>query len=728
MSFQHNLSQYPFLLLFFLPLFVFGQKEKKQIDRWYFGPRYGIDFTSGSLEIDYASAMFTYEAATTISDENGNLLFYTNAGGREDGTAFGGIWNKQHQLMDGGDLGTLLGGGYSAAQGCITFRKPGTIDQYCLFTVDEHETLLNTNSQFPTGKGLSYFEIDMSANGGLGKVTTINQKLLNPSFEYLSATIHQNCEDYWVIALTGHYAIEDNYDVADSIYVFPVTAAGVQAPMITPLPNGIPSLGDEYGLIKIAPDGSGFLCGAQYFEFDKSTGAIGAVTNLAGEYGLLEGVFAFSSNSQFIYNFRHYTVDTIEYITATQVELAAASPDDIVKTTGTVIVSNSTVMGYPQLAPDRLLYLPVQSESVNNPTALYAIHDSEAKGMAADFKYTGVNLSGNPNGRFISLGNYTDNLFNTRPDVTIDVGPDQLLSCVTDVSLTLEAPPGFTCYLWSDGSTDPTLEVSAAGTYWLEAYDECRLAKDSVIIELANDFFELDLGMDTMLCESTDWMIAPTLWPDASYLWEDSSTIASRLIGEEGEYWLEVSRGLCVDRDTIAVSYRSQPRLYLSEEDQSLCQGDSLQLYVTTSFANDFFWQDGSTGSSFLATTSGAYRVQATNECGIAEQSIVLDFEDCDPPCPVYIPNAFSPNGDGINDELKAFSPCTFVEYRLRIFDRWGGILFDSQDSSFPHWDGGWKGTTVQTGVYVYLFDYGVLSRDGSIRRFQRAGDCLLTH
>jgi len=250
MTLTYTRARYLTFLLFLFPLLLFGQKNKQQVFTWYFGPQYGLDFSSGNPELLYDSAMPTYEAASTISDQDGNLLFYSNAGGREDGTAEGFIWNKNHEVMEGGELGTLLGGGYSAAQGCVSFPKPGTTDEYYMFTVDEFETLQNEQSQFPMGKGLSYFELDLAANGGLGRVTVSNQKLLQPSFEYLAATIHNNCEDYWVVAITGHYALAEDYDVADSIYIFPITAAGVQAPMIPPLPEGIPALADEYGLIR----------------------------------------------------------------------------------------------------------------------------------------------------------------------------------------------------------------------------------------------------------------------------------------------------------------------------------------------------------------------------------------------------------------------------------------------------------------------------------------------
>ncbi|MEO0790537.1 MAG: gliding motility-associated C-terminal domain-containing protein, partial [Bacteroidota bacterium] len=72
----------------------------------------------------------------------------------------------------------------------------------------------------------------------------------------------------------------------------------------------------------------------------------------------------------------------------------------------------------------------------------------------------------------------------------------------------------------------------------------------------------------------------------------------------------------------------------------------------------------------------------------------------------VYIPTAFSPNNDGINDELTVFTT-DFVELipSVRIYDRWGGMVyeaFDLQAGEVRLWDGRVRAQTAQVGVYVY--------------------------
>ena len=68
----------------------------------------------------------------------------------------------------------------------------------------------------------------------------------------------------------------------------------------------------------------------------------------------------------------------------------------------------------------------------------------------------------------------------------------------------------------------------------------------------------------------------------------------------------------------------------------------------------------------------------------------------------MYIPNSFTPNGDGINDLFRP-SVIGVREYRMRIFDRWGELLFESEDPN-ETWDGGYAGSMVPSGVYVYQY------------------------
>ena len=72
--------------------------------------------------------------------------------------------------------------------------------------------------------------------------------------------------------------------------------------------------------------------------------------------------------------------------------------------------------------------------------------------------------------------------------------------------------------------------------------------------------------------------------------------------------------------------------------------------------------------------------------------------------CDVFIPDAFSPNGDGQNDEFKVYSHC-ITELTLQIFDRWGNQVFNGSNSSAA-WDGTYGGSLMNTGTYIYQVQY----------------------
>lgn len=89
---------------------------------------------------------------------------------------------------------------------------------------------------------------------------------------------------------------------------------------------------------------------------------------------------------------------------------------------------------------------------------------------------------------------------------------------------------------------------------------------------------------------------------------------------------------------------------------------------------------------------------------------------------PVYIPNVFSPNGDGINDGFTIFSgPAVNEVLRLAIFDRWGELVFDgknfSPNSEALGWDGIFLGEPVNSGVFTYMAE--VLFIDGEVVRYK---------
>ena len=81
----------------------------------------------------------------------------------------------------------------------------------------------------------------------------------------------------------------------------------------------------------------------------------------------------------------------------------------------------------------------------------------------------------------------------------------------------------------------------------------------------------------------------------------------------------------------------------------------------------------------------------------------------------LFVPNSFTPNGDGHNDffEINNFRPCEL--YKLTIFNRWGQKVFETEDASNMHWDGSFAGEKLADDVYVYILENGDINRKGII-------------
>lgn len=133
-------------------------------------------------------------------------------------------------------------------------------------------------------------------------------------------------------------------------------------------------------------------------------------------------------------------------------------------------------------------------------------------------------------------------------------------------------------------------------------------------------------------------------------------------------------------------------------------------------------WSTGETETIIDATEEGEYTVLASN--GACESVKGIELTDyCK--SKLYIPNAFTPNGEYVND---VFFPVVFGEitnYKLLIFNRWGEQIF-STTNSYEGWDGTYQGGECQIDVYVYKIFYDYLSEDEGEESVQRVGTVTL--
>ena len=253
-------------------------------------------------------------------------------------------------------------------------------------------------------------------------------------------------------------------------------------------------------------------------------------------------------------------------------------------------------------------------------------------------------------------------------------------------------------YFWQNNTTDSICNVTQPGIYWVQASNSCGIMTDSIIVSYSNPP-TISLGSDTILCFG-ETLSLNAFHTNASYLWQDNSSDSTFIVDQPGIYWVTLNSTCGTSTDTIEVTYETDlPEVNLGK-DSSICKGSSLTLNLTNNHST-YIWQDSSTNSSYTINQAGAYWVFVTNSCGTTSDSI--NFTECD--CNVFIPNAFTPDNSSINDLFTPKSVCNFVEFKLLIFDRWGAIIFETEDEN-EGWDGTYKGKYCNEGIYVYRLEY----------------------
>ena len=255
-------------------------------------------------------------------------------------------------------------------------------------------------------------------------------------------------------------------------------------------------------------------------------------------------------------------------------------------------------------------------------------------------------------------------------------------------------------YLWNTGATSFSINTNVAGLYWLQVSNGGCIKRDSIIIHLKSNPV-INLGNDTTLCSGQTLLLDATN-ANATYTWQDGSTQPTFLINNSGVFSVDVSSANgCDTSGNISVNYITKPVINIGK-DTSICITQNLLL--DASFPQSTYsWQDGSTKPQFAVTQAGAYFVDVTNICGDTKDSINVVYENC--ACKFFMPSAFSPNKDGRNDIFLPKYQCLFSNYELKIFNRWGQLVFNSTNAS-NGWDGYFNNLQQPTGSYVWQLNY----------------------
>lgn len=217
------------------------------------------------------------------------------------------------------------------------------------------------------------------------------------------------------------------------------------------------------------------------------------------------------------------------------------------------------------------------------------------------------------------------------------------------------------------------------------------------ITVLGEDLY-VDLGDDKHICLSEATECVLNAGEQFSYEWSTGETEQTITVTETNNYIVTVSDELgCTLTDSVFVEFVPTPNVRILNQTEDFCEEYSAVLYADAN-VEDFLWSTGEIDQTITVHDPGVYTVEASN--GDCKSSAAYTIENCE--FKLYFPNAFSPNGDGINDEFYLSRTNDIVEFDLTLYNRWGEIVFHTIDPNF-RWDGTFGGKFVPEGIYNYI-------------------------
>lgn len=280
--------------------------------------------------------------------------------------------------------------------------------------------------------------------------------------------------------------------------------------------------------------------------------------------------------------------------------------------------------------------------------------------------------------------------------------------------------PGLSFVSW-DGSAGASLFLNSSGL---------TIPVDYFVgsIKIYKEVFFV-LGPDLEVCQGDDINITPIVFSsngDVSYLWTDPAGITSQdeilsiynvQQNQSGTYSLRVTDTLnCYADNSVGLLVHPSPVPAISAQDTIVTE-DPIQLDAGSNYVS-YQWNTGDTTQYILADYEAWYTVIIESQPGcIGEDSVyVLFWADPHPPEPIsnhfYLPNAFTPDGDGLNDEfMPVGSTDNITSFKMQIYNRWGQLLFESSDIT-SGWDGSYNSEILQGGSYVYKIVYAIGRND----------------
>lgn len=347
---------------------------------------------------------------------------------------------------------------------------------------------------------------------------------------------------------------------------------------------------------------------------------------------------------------------------------------------------------------------------------------ASASGGSGTISYQWVGGPATANYNNIPAGTYTviasdANGCDDTTSVTIN-DPAEIIAAISGTTLicagqsTTLTATGASNFMWSTGDNTASITVTPgiSSTYSVVVSD--GTCSDSAgIVVTVNDLPVASISGDSVLCPGESTLL--TANGGLTYLWSTGDTTSTlNYTGASATISVTVSNNCGNDTESIAITINTSP-VADAGADVSIALGSGTTLTGNGGVTYSWTPSDGlnstntqSTYASPLITTSYTLTVTDVNGCTASDEvTVIVDFLFV-----VFVPDAFSPNGDGNNDELFVRG-AGIAEIEFSVYDRWGQLVFRSTDLN-TGWNGEFKNKALDAGVFVYTLEGKFMNGD----------------
>lgn len=296
------------------------------------------------------------------------------------------------------------------------------------------------------------------------------------------------------------------------------------------------------------------------------------------------------------------------------------------------------------------------------------------------------------------------------PDM--EIGPDVVACSGEIVTIDPGLPVNYN-YDWTvDGATLPVLEVTSSGTYGLTVTSPEGCENADALTVTFTDGPLLALPDSASGCADAGVALNATplnpVTGPFTYVWSNGSNAADALFFESTLAEVVVTdAGGCSASGAVWLEVLPSPS-FAFPEDTALCFEDFpealYQLSVPAGYAG-YQWMDGTSNNTLQVEGPGSYSVTVTNDIGCATERAVTVIDFCSLPL-LFIPTAFTPDGDGLNEVLR-IEGRNLVQLEFKLYNRWGGLVWEA-DSIGDYWHAQAPAKThyVQDELYLWKAKY----------------------